>query len=53
VTHLARFVGDGNGDGTTRLEPVGDEEYQAALARTAERPLGAAISWCSSAVHIM
>ena len=32
MAHLALVVGAGNGDGTTWLEPVTDEQYAAALA---------------------
>jgi hypothetical protein len=32
MAHLALVVGNGNGDGTTWLEPVTDEQYAAALA---------------------
>ncbi|MFD3840690.1 cupin domain-containing protein [Streptomyces sp. NPDC058642] len=38
MAHLAIVVGDGAGDGASWLEPVTDEEYAAALARTASRP---------------
>ncbi|NSC19964.1 cupin domain-containing protein [Streptomyces albus subsp. chlorinus] len=31
MAHLALVVGDGNGDGTTWLEPVTDEQYATAL----------------------
>ncbi|MFI5801874.1 cupin domain-containing protein [Streptomyces sp. NPDC051561] len=31
MAHLAMLVGDENGDGTTWLEPVTDEQYAAAL----------------------
>lgn len=31
MAHLALVVGDGDGDGTTWLEPVTDEQYQSAL----------------------
>ncbi|MFJ9588209.1 cupin domain-containing protein [Streptomyces acidicola] len=34
MAHIALVVGDGTGDGTTRLEPVTDEQYSAALATT-------------------
>lgn len=33
MAHIALVVGDGNGDGTTWLEPVTNEQYAAALAR--------------------
>jgi hypothetical protein len=32
MAHLALVVGDGDGDCTSRLEPVSDEQYAAALA---------------------
>ncbi|MCT9009017.1 (R)-mandelonitrile lyase [Streptomyces sp. NPDC054766] len=32
MAHIALVVGDGNGDGTTWLEPVSEEQYAAALA---------------------
>jgi quercetin dioxygenase-like cupin family protein len=32
MAHIALVVGDGNGDGTTWLEPVTDAQYDAALA---------------------
>ncbi len=32
MTHIALVVSDGDGDGTTWLEPVTDEQYKAALA---------------------
>jgi quercetin dioxygenase-like cupin family protein len=32
MAHIAIVVGDGSGDGTTWLEPVTDEQYEAALA---------------------
>jgi quercetin dioxygenase-like cupin family protein len=32
MAHLALGVGDGNGDGTTWLEPVTDKQYATALA---------------------
>ncbi|MER5847735.1 cupin domain-containing protein [Streptomyces sp. NPDC002012] len=32
MAHIALVVGDGNGDGTTWLEPVTDEQYADALA---------------------
>ncbi|MEJ8672712.1 cupin domain-containing protein [Streptomyces sp. MS1.AVA.1] len=31
MAHIAMVVGDGNGDGTTWLEPVTDEQYTRAL----------------------
>ncbi|HEY9332700.1 MAG TPA: cupin domain-containing protein [Streptomyces sp.] len=31
MAHIALVVGDGNGDGTTWLEPVTDEQYETAL----------------------
>ncbi|MGW3645517.1 (R)-mandelonitrile lyase [Streptomyces sp. NPDC000878] len=34
MAHIAMVVGDGNGDGTTWLEPVTDEQYAAAHAAT-------------------
>ncbi|MFJ8821114.1 cupin domain-containing protein [Streptomyces sp. NPDC102467] len=34
MAHIAIVVGDGNGDGTTWLEPVSDEQYAAALSGT-------------------
>ncbi|MER6746588.1 (R)-mandelonitrile lyase [Streptomyces fungicidicus] len=33
MAHIAVVVGDAQGDGTTWLEPVTDEQYAAALAR--------------------
>ncbi|GAB2800926.1 cupin domain-containing protein [Streptomyces chlorus] len=35
MAHIAIVVGDADGDGTTWLEPVTDEEYAAALATVA------------------
>jgi quercetin dioxygenase-like cupin family protein len=35
TTHIAMVVGDADGDGTTWLEPVTDEQYAAALATVA------------------
>jgi quercetin dioxygenase-like cupin family protein len=32
MAHIALVVGDGNGDGTTWLEPVTDQQYAEALA---------------------
>lgn len=32
MAHIALVVGDGDGDGTTWLEPVTDEQYETALA---------------------
>lgn len=32
MAHIAMVVGDADGDGTTWLEPVTDEQYDAALA---------------------
>lgn len=34
MSHIAIVVGDGQGDGTTWLEPVTDEQYTAALSAT-------------------
>ncbi len=31
MAHIALVVGDGNGDGTTWLEPVTDEQYATAV----------------------
>ncbi|WP_194903585.1 (R)-mandelonitrile lyase [Catenulispora rubra] len=38
MAHVAIVVGDGNGDGTTWLEPVTDEQYAQALATVNEKP---------------
>ncbi|MER7931551.1 MULTISPECIES: cupin domain-containing protein [unclassified Streptomyces] len=35
MAHIAMVVGDADGDGTTWLEPVTDEQYAAALATVA------------------
>ncbi|MFE7674898.1 cupin domain-containing protein [Streptomyces albidoflavus] len=37
MAHLAMVVGDADGDGTTWLEPVSDEEYEQALRDTERR----------------
>lgn len=36
MAHIAMVVGDGNGDGTTWLEPVTDEQYAAAQTSAGE-----------------